>query len=179
MIAFFLLFLTLAAIVFLIAVFVSAFRANRSASPFGATPENTIRIALREAGAKKGDVVYDLGAGTGSVVLVADREFGADAHGYEISLLFYVIAKLRIFFAGSKAQMHFESFFDIDFSKADIIFCFLLGSAIKKVWPLIEQHARPGTKIVSYRFRFHDMIPIKIIDIDSERKVYIYELPKK
>lgn len=174
-----LLFLILAAMILLVAVFISAVAANRSASPFWPTPEAVVRIALREAGVKKDDTVYDLGAGAGSVVLVADRDFEADAHGFEISLLFYLIAIVRIRLAGLKARMHFKSFFDADLAQADIIFCFLLGTAIKKLWPVIKQRARPGTKIISYRFRFHDLEPIKIIPIDHQRNVYIYEMPGK
>ncbi len=165
-------------LLFCIAVFASAFWANKSASPFWPTPEAVVRKALAEAGIKKDDVLYDLGAGTGSILLVADKEFGADAHGYEISLLFYLIGVVRIFLARSKAKMHFKSFFAADLSKPDFIFCFLLGTAIAKLQPQIEREAKSGAKLVSYQFRFHGWEPKKTVTLDDGKKIYVYQIPK-
>jgi hypothetical protein len=47
--------------------------------PFATTPPATVAAMLRLAGAGSEDVVYDLGAGDGRIVIAAVRDFGAKA----------------------------------------------------------------------------------------------------
>src|SRR4051812_8677959 len=85
--------------------------ARKSAAPFFPTPAKAIREALRAARLERGQLFYDLGAGTGKALLIAEREFGANAKGFEISVLFYLIGKINLFFHHSKTKMIFESLF--------------------------------------------------------------------
>ena len=56
---------------------------------------------MRLAGMKEGEIFYDLGAGDGRT-LFATAELGASAEGFEISLLPYLITKVKILFGSGK-----------------------------------------------------------------------------
>ncbi len=53
--------------------------------PYVPTPEHVVRKMLELAGAGPNDIVYDLGAGDGRIVIIAVREFNVKkAIGIEI-----------------------------------------------------------------------------------------------
>src|SRR5258708_21507151 len=88
-----------------IASLISMQIARKSAAPFFPTPAGAVRDALRAANLRAGETFYDLGAGTGKALLIAEREFGAKAVGFEISILFYLIAKINLFVHRSHAKI--------------------------------------------------------------------------
>jgi hypothetical protein len=173
------LFLILVAVLFLsgtVAVFASMYIARKSAAPFFPSPKKIMRQAMQEMSLKKGEVFYDLGAGTGTSIIVADKEFGAKATGSEINLLPYLIAQSKIFFLRSRATMKFENLFAQNISDADVIFCFLTERTMKKLEPKFARELKPGTRIACYTFPLPTMKPERIIPIHGEWKIYIYRM---
>lgn len=172
-------FLALVVILFFggtVAIFYSMYRAQKSAAPFFPSPKKIMRRAMEEMSLKKGEVFYDLGAGTGTSIIVADKEFGARATGSEINLLPYLIAQAKIFFLRSHAKMKFENLFTQNISDADVIFCFLTERTMKKLEPKFKSELKPGTRIACYTFPLPTMKPEKIIPIHEEWKIYIYRM---
>ena len=131
---------------------------------------------MREMELKKGEIFYDLGAGTGTSIIVADKEFGAIATGSEINLLPYLIVNLRIFFSRSHAKMKFENRFAQNISDADVIFCFLTERTMKKLEPKFARELKPGTRIACYTFPLPTMKPVKIIPIHGDWKIFFYKI---
>ena len=131
---------------------------------------------MREMSLKKGEVFYDLGAGTGTSIIVADKEFGAVATGSEINLLPYLIAQTKIFFLRSRAKMKFENLFTQKISDADVIFCFLTEATMKKLEPRFQKELRPGTRIACYTFPLPTMKPERIIPIHGNWKIFLYKI---
>ena len=74
-----------------------------------------------------------LGAGTGKALLIAEKEFGAHAIGFEISTIFYIIGKINLFIHGSRATLVKKNLFDADLKSADVIFCFLAIRTMQKM----------------------------------------------
>src|SRR5215831_12731652 len=60
------------------------FGAAENLAPYIPTPEAIVQRMLETASVKPGDVVYDLGAGDGRIVIMAAQRFGARAVGVEI-----------------------------------------------------------------------------------------------
>jgi len=58
-------------------------------APFIFTPKKAIRIMIKEADIKDNEIVYDLGAGTGRLVVMAKKEF--------FKKIFMVLKSLRLF----------------------------------------------------------------------------------
>src|SRR5690242_8843318 len=123
------------------------------AAPFVPTRQADVVRMLELAEIKPGERVFDLGAGDGRFLVTAARRFRAQPSGYEISLIPYLIGKLRLALAGlPTSAIKFQDFFRVDLSSADVVMCFLTPMAMAKLVPKFQKELRPGTRIVSYAF---------------------------
>ena len=127
---------------------------------------------------KKGDVMYDLGSGEGSALIVAAQEFGASGIGIEIDPLRVWQSKFRIKQAklDKRVLILKENFFKVDFSEATVVFAYLVPKALRNLKKKFLEELKPGTRIVCYRYTI-DYLPL--ITEDKEERIYIYEVPKK
>ncbi len=149
---------------------------SKRGTPFYPTPLSAIRDALREVHLKPGERFYDLGAGTGRALIVAGREFGARAAGYELSPLFYAIAKINLWLRRSRAELHFGNFLDADLRDADVVFCFLIGRVLPAVEEKLKAEIKPGTRIICYGFPLARMKPAKILPVRQRWKLFLYSM---
>ncbi len=60
------------------------------------TPESVVRKMLEIAEIKSNEVVYDLGSGNGTTLLVAAKAFGANAVGIEKEEDLFELSKKRV-----------------------------------------------------------------------------------
>lgn len=158
------------------AILMSMELARRSAAPFFPSSKNVMRRAMKEADLKSGELFYDLGAGTGTSLIIADKEFGARAVGFEINILPYCIAKIKIFFRRSTAKIFFRSLFNENLRNADVVFCFLLPRTMEKLYPKFKAELKPGARLVAYTFPPPAMTPAKTIVIDGDWKLFVYKI---
>jgi len=144
-------------------------------APYVWTPGRAVREIFKIAGLKKGDKVYDLGAGNGRNLIIADKEFGAQALGFELSPILYLAAKINFFIRGAKrSQISWRNFYKQNLADADLIFCFLSAHAMAKLKPKFEAELRPGTKVISYAFSIHGWTPKHVLS-GYPGNVYLYE----
>lgn len=145
-------------------------------APYFKTPKKAIRELLAAAQIKPGQKFYDLGAGDGKVLIIAEKEFAALAIGFELAPIVYVMARLNLFFHGVKhARLYCRNFYKQNLSEADIVFCFLSLHAMAKLEPKFEQELKTGTKVISYSFSIHGWQPKKVIE-GYPGKVFLYEI---
>ncbi len=146
------------------------FLALRNSPPFVPTFQRDLRIMMKLAAIKKGDIVYDPGCGDGRIVFAAAKA-GATAIGIEYAIPAYLWAKVRSFFYPGSTIV-FGDYWKQDYRNADVIFCYLLPVIMpifyKKIWPQLK----PGCKVVSNSFKLHDLECTQ-----SERGVYLYIKP--
>lgn len=120
------------------------------APPFVPTQPDTVRTMVEFAGIERGQRVYDLGCGDGRLLIAAAR-LGADAVGYELSVPTWMLAKLRTFRARN-IRVRYGDFWKKTYGDADIVFCYLLPSAMQKfervIWPTLPS----GCRVVSHLF---------------------------
>lgn len=145
------------------------------AAPWVPLWQNDVRRLLTIAGAKQGELVYDLGAGDGRVIITAAKEYGCRAIGFEIALLPYLVCRTRIWLAGMSRQvkLKYANFFTADLSDADVICAFLTPRAMKKLKTKFEKEAKPGCKILSYAFAIPGWEP-DLVDRPNEKTAVIY-----
>lgn len=158
------------------AILISMHIARKSAAPFFPSAKSTLRLAMNAAALAPGEVFSDLGAGAGGSLVIADKEFGARAIGAEISLLPFLIAKLRIFLARSRATIEFTDLFSMDVRDADVVFCFLAERVMEQVKGKLQRELRSGARIVSYAFAFPGMKPERIIPVHGAWNLYLYRI---
>jgi SAM-dependent methyltransferase len=146
-------------------------------APYLWTPKKALKEILEIIKIKPGDVFYDLGAGGGTALILAEKKFKARAIGFELSPIINLFAKLHLLLrrAGS-SKVYLKNFYKQDLSDANVIFCFLTVGAMEKLKPKFERELRRGTKIISYCFSIHGWNAKKIIRDKFPGNIYFYEI---
>ena len=141
-------------------------------APWWRTNKKTARAICKLAGINSRDIIYDLGCGDGTLIIIAAKEYGARAVGIEIDPMRYVIAKLRVWFNGlqDRVVIKRKSFFDEAISKATIVNVYLVPKTLNLLLPKFKKELKKGTLIVSYRYEF----PLPLKQHDKQHKLNMY-----
>lgn len=122
------------------------------------------------AGVKKGSKFVDLGSGDGKVLLAAAQR-GADATGYEINPVLWLLTKWRLRKFRSHARVKLGSMWRADISSADVVYMYLHTKWMDKMERKLKGELRPGAKVVSYVFTFSGLKQVA-----KTRNAQVYEL---
>ena len=166
-------------IIVILALFTSFIVAVFGGGPFVPTPTKEVKRILKHANIRKGDRLYDIGAGDGRFIHYATKLYGAKATGFEIDPFVYMLARLRQIFLKWKGEMVRADFQSHSLKDADIIICYMLPNTLKKFKTKFEKELRPGCKVISYTFKVGNWKPIKILPKSKKRhqkRIYIYSV---
>lgn len=146
-------------------------------SPWWRTSPKLARLECKLAKVKKGDVIYDLGSGEGTALMIAAKEYGAIGVGIEIDPFRAFQSTLTVRFAGlsDKIKIKRDNFFAIDISEASVIFMYLIPKTLIKLRPKLLKELKPGTRVVTFVYR----MDLPLIASDKKAEVYVYEIPKR
>lgn len=144
--------------------------------PFVPTPMDAVKKILKYAEIKKGDKMYDIGAGDGRFVHFAAKLYGANSVGFELDPFVFFLAKLKQWIFGWKGRMIRGNFTKQDISDADIITCYLMPKSLAKLQKKFDSELKPGTKIISYAFHIGNWKAKKIIPKQGKiNQIFIYQ----
>ena len=153
------------AVIFILPGFFAIF----SGAPFIPTNKKRILKMIRLGRFKKNDIVYELGCGDGRIIRKVSSLNVKKAVGYEFSIPTYIFAKIRKFLSGSTEEILYGNFWNVDFSDADAIICFLFAGPMarfeKEIWPKLKS----GTRLISNEFIMPGCTPAKV-----DGQVYLY-----
>ncbi|RPJ20556.1 MAG: hypothetical protein EHM33_28215 [Chloroflexi bacterium] len=143
--------------------------------PVPTKPER-IRKALRLANIQPNEVLYDLGAGDGRVLLTAVREFGARAVGIEVGPMQCVLIWLRAVASGlgNNIQVRWGNFYKADLRDADVVFVYATSKEVVKLAPHLEKQMKKGARVVSISADFPEWEPSVF---DNHDLIFVYEMP--
>ncbi len=143
--------------------------------PVPTKPER-IHKALKLAKLQPHEVLYDLGAGDGRVLLQAAREFGAGAVGIEVGPIQCALIWIRILFSGlaHRIQIRWANFYKADLHAADVVFIYATSKEVGKLAPHLEQQMKKGSRLVSISADFPNWEPSTLDDHDL---IFVYEMP--
>lgn len=146
-------------------------------SPWWRTDSTRARLICKLAKINDKDVVYDLGAGDGALLITAAKEFGAKAVGVEIDPLRVAISKLAVLFSGQSGKVKIvrKNFFDAEISDATVVFMYLVPKALARLKPKLLKELRPGTRIITFVYK----IDLPIAEQDLKQEIYLYRIPRK
>jgi SAM-dependent methyltransferase len=160
---------------FIFLLFLGTFAyAGVRAAPWFPTWSRDINRFLKLADIKPGQKFYDLGCGDGKLVFAAAKA-GADATGYEISLLPYLIAKVKSFYI-KNSRIEFRDFWNQNFSDADIVYVFLTPKVNPKAKEKLGGELRPGTKVVAYTWPLDGWQIEKEDRTPGQPPIYLYTI---
>lgn len=124
-------------------------------APWWRTNRKTARRMCGLAKITEKDVVYDLGSGDGTALIVAAKEFGAKGVGIEIDPLRVSLSSLLLCSNGvqGKVKIKRNNFFKEDISKATVVFLYLVPKALLGLKPKLLKELKPGTRIVTVTYK--------------------------
>ena len=166
-------FILFSVITILFILIASAAYAGFRAAPWVPTWGKDFDRVVRLANLQAGEVAYELGAGEGRLLLQFARTPAAKVTGFEISLVPYAIAWLRVRRLRPRVTVRFQDFFKTDFSQANVIFCFLTPPAMRKLQLKFAAECKPGTRIISYAFSIPGWTP-DVMDKPKPNAMAIY-----
>jgi predicted RNA methylase len=118
---------------------------------------------LELAQLKKGEVFFDLGSGDGRTLIMAAKDFGAQAVGIELreDLAEKASTSIRDLGLQDLVKIIQSDMFTVDVHAADVVFLYLTTSANEKVKPKLESELRSGTRVVSHDYEILGWKPTK------------------
>ena len=142
------------------------------------TKLSRVRKALELVNLRPEEVLYDLGSGDGRVLIIAAREFGAQAVGIEIGPVQRAVSRLNVLRNGVSPRVRIEAgnFYQSDLSAADVVFVYATSKEISKLASHLERQMKPGSRLVSISADFPEWEPSAF---DERELIFVYEMPPK
>lgn len=143
------------------------------------TPTEVVRQALKLASVEKKDTVFDLGCGTGRVLLMAIKEFGArQAVGYEASQERCKLALRKVHKENLQGKISIvnRDLLDADLTKATVIFLYLSDKGNALLKEKFERDCKKDVRIVSHRFRMKQWPLIAKCGEEYTFQTYLYKI---
>jgi len=140
------------------------------------TTPRRIRKALELVDLQPNQVLYDLGAGDGRVLLIARREFGARSIGIEAGLLQCAWIRLRLVAGGlgDGVQIRWANLYKASIRAADVIFIYPASKEVVKLASYLEKQLKPGARVVSISTDFPEWEPAAYNEGDL---IFVYDMP--
>jgi SAM-dependent methyltransferase len=159
------------------AVLVTAAYAGLRAAPWVPTWKTDVDRFLALADIRPGTRFADLGCGDGRLVIAAARA-GADAVGYEISLLPYALAMLRRALLPrdlrTRAHIRFRDLWSVDLHGTDVVYTFLMPEHKERLRAKLETELAPGAIVVTYVWPIPGWTPIATDMTEGRLKLFVY-----
>jgi len=142
------------------------------------TKPGRIIKALKLANLHPDEVLYDLGAGDGRVLIIAARDFRAKAIGLEIGPIQCALIWLRAVASGfgKKIEVRWENFYKASLQDADVVFVYVTSKEVMKLAPHLKTQMKKGARLVSISADFPEWEPQEFDDRDL---IFVYEMPPR
>jgi SAM-dependent methyltransferase len=138
-------------------------------APFLSTPKAVFSKMFELADIKPGEVVYDLGCGDGRFVFEAEAR-GAKAIGIEISFFVYLLARFKKRILKKQGTILWGNLFKLNLRDADVVFCYLLPKAMKKINNKFQAELKKGCRIICHDFPLPGWRPEKTLVVEGKIK---------
>jgi precorrin-6B methylase 2 len=147
------------------------------------TPYEVVRKMLEMAEVRQGELLYDLGSGDGRIVITAAEDFQVKSLGFEIDrdLVHMSQKAIRSKRLGRLARVEAQDLMEADFSRPDVITCYLTPEGLEKVTPKLEAEMKPGSRLVAYKFPIPGWDPVATATIEDDdpeiplHEVFLYQ----
>jgi len=143
------------------------------------TPKDIVRQMLQLASLRRGETLFDLGAGDGRIMIEAVRRFGAKAVGVEIDPERISRIRERLAATTTLAELIEADLFQVDRSSADVIVIYLSDSANAKLAPKLKTELKAGARVVSLDYMLPGWVPDRELEVNTSgitRRLYLYKI---
>lgn len=155
---------------------------SKSLAPWVPTPPEIVDRLLEAGEVKAGELVYDLGAGDGRVLIAAAKKYKAKAVGVELSPKLVDAANRRIKEEGLEGRCTViqGDLREVDLSSADVVVLYLLTRSNELLRPNLEKTLKPGARVVSHDFEVRGWNPVRVVMAPAHgrvHRIYVYKMP--
>lgn len=146
---------------------------NSPWAPWWRTKKNVARAAFKMVNLKKGDVVYELGSGEATALMVAVKDFHAKGVGIEIDPLRYWFSKFTVWRKGMNKEITLirGDIFKENLSDATVIYAYLVPKTLNRLIPKFKKELKKGTPIITYKYEMN--LKLKKYDKKNELRLYV------
>ncbi len=136
------------------------------------TPPDVVEKMLSIADVREGDMLYDLGSGDGRIIIRA-AERGAQGVGVEADPIRVLWSRLRVRRNPAHNHLHviWGDFFKTSVSEATVVTVYQGESINNRLKEKFEAELKPGSRVVSFSFKFEGWEPTKK---HPDENVYLY-----
>lgn len=143
--------------------------------PYVPLTNSQLAFLNKEIRLSPNDNVVDLGCGEGRVLRLFEKQGVKNLIGYEINYWAVFLARLKNKLAGSRSEVVYKNFNQVDLSKYNVVFCYLFDFYLKRLKHKLARELKPGTKVVSFAFEVEGWEPTTIFK-DGRYTIYVYEI---
>lgn len=145
-------------------------------APYFFTKRKVMAKIIDEIMISEGDVVYELGCGNAGFLRAVEKEYPKVKKliGAELFLFPYIIANIQLSLQKTKIKIFKKDFFKMHLGEADIIYCFLNKKTMGELKDKFLQECKKGTQIISYQFKLPELEPVKVVDLENNKKDRVY-----
>ena len=146
---------------------------------------NVVDRMLQMASVQPSDIVYDLGAGDGRIVIQAAEKFGAQGVGveYDPPVAQLAIDSVRKRRLGDKVKIIVGDATKVDVSPASVVMIYLLPETIVLLRPNLDSQLKNGVRVVTHNTPMAGWDPIRTEMMDDgtgrTHTLYLYEIGKQ
>lgn len=140
------------------------------------TEPEAMAAVLQLANVTADDVLYDLGAGDGRIVIAAAQTRGTRGVGIDIDPERIREAQANALRAGVSHLVQFRQgdLYTTNFSDATVVFLYLLPHLNLRLLPTLQHQLQPGTRIVSRDFDLGDWKPDRTLHLQTPEEPTFY-----
>ncbi len=153
---------------------------GKKVAPWIPTPIEIVIEALKFANVDKNDVVYDLGAGDGRVVILAAKLFNAHGVAVEVDEKMCVIIEANAKEHGvlDKIKIICDDFFKVNLNEATVVYMYLYKSINEALAHKLSQELKEHARVITLDFPIPEWIPVGIKRLPDRsgiiRTIYLY-----
>lgn len=153
---------------------------SKSFGPWVGTEKGDRKRILALTGLQPGQVFYDLGCGSGKMVIWAHLKLKVKAVGIERNTWLYLLCLLHRWYHSSEAVVFKRAdYFKENLSEADVVYFFDLPTSLNhaRLAEKLKQELKPGSRVISYSYSFPEWEPI-LVDRPHEESqpIFVYQL---
>ncbi|MDE2144503.1 MAG: hypothetical protein KGJ01_00815 [Patescibacteria group bacterium] len=162
-------------IVLVLLVLLPTAYASLIGAPFVPASPSLVEKIVDAADVKEGDVIYELGAGNGQVMIAFAKRKGVKVLGFELSPVLYLVAWLNLKLKRLRnCHLYLKNFYSYPLAKADVVYFFLVPRTVNKLAVKLVSELKPGSRVISYAFPIDGWEPSRVIKENGKSGIFVY-----
>lgn len=144
-------------------------------APWVPTRRRDVARIVALAAPQRDDVVADVGCGDGTI-LAAFAAAGCRVRGWELALAPWLVARVRLRQLRD-ARVLWGDFWNANLMDADIVYAFLMPSALHRLAGKLARELRPGARVLTYVWPLPGWTADAVDRVAGSPPIYRYRVP--